>query len=243
MKEMTDVRPTSGADDASDDEKLTKERAKTKRAKAMATELHAELSATRKRIATMKRITAAAVVLLVAAVVMVVMNRTNTSAELDGMKQAAAADRATLAAARGAAEEYTSRSLTMDYRRAPEYVANVRRGTTEKFAKNFSTEPGGAGLATLDVLRQTHMVAKGEAAYSYFDGDPNALPRAGQPWNFVVVATQSATTAQQPQGVSNALILRVVVVQQGDAWKVDNFVTDPKIAAKTGQAGLPASGG
>ncbi|GAB08477.1 hypothetical protein GOARA_012_00270 [Gordonia araii NBRC 100433] len=172
---------------------------------------------------------AALCLLLGAATVVLAVGRSSAAADLARQEQRVDDNRARLTEARKVAGDYATRSLTIDYKQAAQYVQGLQRGTTAEFAKNFSTEQGGAGLLTQELLQQLRMVSEGKVLYTHFDGDADAPPADGQPWNFVVVATQTATTTQQPEKSTNAVILRVVVVRSGGEWKIANFSPDPKI--------------
>lgn len=133
-----------------------------------------------------------------------------------------------LDSARKAAEGYTRKAITIDFNRSSDYVKELAVGTTQSFGESFALDDKGAGKLIVELQQQLRMVATGEVAYTLFDGDVANPPQAGQPWNMVVIANQTSTTAQQPDRVTQVLILKVVVVQLEGQWKVANFGPDPK---------------
>lgn len=133
-----------------------------------------------------------------------------------------------LGAARKAAEDYSRKALTIDFNRAPDYVKSLAEGTTKTFGDSFSMDDNGAGKLIVELQQQLRMVASGEVAYTLFDGDIAKTPEPGQPWNMIVIANQTSTTAQQPDRTTQVMILKVVVVQLEGQWKIANFGPDPK---------------
>lgn len=133
-----------------------------------------------------------------------------------------------LGAARKAAEEYSRKALTIDFNRAPDYVKSLAEGTTKTFGDSFSMDDKGAGKLIVELQQQLRMVASGDVAYTLFDGDIANPPQSGQPWNMIVIANQTSTTAQQPDRATQVMILKVVVVQLEGQWKIANFGPDPK---------------
>jgi len=207
------------------------------KSKAKAQKLRLDLAASRRRNGVLVRAVAVLCVVCAALAITVgvlAVGRSSAAGDLAEVKQASAQNREKVDAARRTAEDYAKRSLTIDYRQAAKYVDGLRRGTTDAFAKNFSTEQGGAGLLTQELLQQLRMVSEGTVAYTHFIGDADAPPADGQPWNFVVVATQSATTSQQPQRQTSAVVLRVVVVKADGGWKIADFAPDPKVSGGNG---------
>lgn len=160
----------------------------------------------------------------------------SASTELTDYREQADSRKSALEGARKAAEEYTTRALTIDYQKSSDYVKGLARGTTEAFGKTFSLQPNGAGALTKELLDQLRMVSEGEVVYAFLDGDPTADHEPGQPWNFVVAARQTSTTTQQPERTTTAVILRVAVVDVNGEWKIANFAPDPKIQG--GESGL-----
>jgi hypothetical protein len=178
-------------------------------------------------------VSALAAILLVA-LAAVTWNRMSTAQELADTRASAQSGRDDLTAAAGAANAYAKKSLTIDSTRAREYVKGLAEGTTSSFGKTFDLSVQGAGTLTLELIQQLKMQSTGEIAYTHFDGDVEALPGDGQPWNFVVTAKQAATTVQQPERTTSAVILRVVVVRIDGQWLVSSFAPDPKIQVDQG---------
>lgn len=148
-----------------------------------------------------------------------------------------------LAAARAAAEKYTEKAINIDFNHAADYVAALAEGTTKAFGDTFSMDENGAGKLIVELQKQLRMTATGEVVYTLFDGDPAALPKEGQPWNFVVIANQTSSTAQRPDRTTQAMVLKVVVVQVDGAWKVSDFGPDAKtMGASTALPGVQQPG-
>ncbi|WP_341267786.1 hypothetical protein [Gordonia malaquae] len=173
-------------------------------------------------------------VILIVALTVVTWSRMSTAHELADTRSSAQSGREDLAEAAGAANAYAKKSLTIDSTRAREYVQGLAAGTTSSFGKTFDLTAQGAGTLTLELIQQLKMQSTGEIAYTHFDGDVDALPGDGQPWNFVVTAKQTATTVQQPERTTSAVILRVVVVHMDGRWLVSSFAPDPKIQVDQG---------
>lgn len=140
---------------------------------------------------------------------------------------------ANLAMARKTAEDYTKKALTIDFNRAPDYVRALSEGTTQTFGETFAMNEKGAGPLIVELQQQLRMVASGDVVHSLYDGDLAHPPSAGQPWNLIVVANQTSTTAQQPDKATQVMVLKVVVVQLEGQWKVANFGPDPKSMGAT----------
>lgn len=202
---------------------------KPKRAKK--DRLRAELSSTQERVSVLLRrlrivLAALLVTILVAALGTFFLERRVAQAQVRADR---AADALTdLAAVRKTAEDYTKKALTIDFNRAADYVTSLAEGTTKSFGDTFAMNENGAGPLIVELQQQLRMVASGEVVHSQFDGDLAHPPGNGQPWDVIVIANQTSTTAQQPDKSTQVMVLRVVVVQLDGRWKVANFGPDPK---------------
>lgn len=198
--------------------------------------LRAELDDERRRTRTWRLRAMAAVVvagLLLVALAGVTWSRVAVGSDLDEVRTAASIDTERRAAATTAAESYVKKSLTIRFENAEAYVKSLAEGTTRAFGKTFDLSEGEAGGLTMELIRQLRMNSEGEVAYTMLEGETESLPADGEPWNFVVVATQTATTVQQPEPSTSAVILRVVVVNLDGQWLISSFAPDPKV--QTGQ--------
>ncbi|WP_155821179.1 hypothetical protein [Gordonia hirsuta] len=225
MKDLTVEQDGNTGQQVDPEPEPAKKRSKKRR-------LRAELDRERQRARTWRlRALAGLVVagLLLVAVAGLTWSRVAIGSEIDDIRATASADSERRAAATAAAEEYVTKSLTIDFENAEAYVKSLAEGTTPAFGKTFDLSEGEAGGLTLELIRQLRMKSEGEVAYTMFEGDPESLPADGEPWNFVVVATQTATTVQQPEPSTSAVILRVVVVHLDGQWLISSFAPDPKV--------------
>ncbi|MCF8571685.1 hypothetical protein L5G32_15545 [Gordonia sp. HY002] len=200
--------------------------------------LRRDLEIERRRAGRWRRFTiavAALAAVLLIAVCGLTWSTVAATGDLDGLRTSTQENQERLSQARASAERYAEKTLMISSQNAKEYVTSLAEGTTEEFGKTFGLGEGEAGGLTLELISQLKMQSEGDIAYSMFAGDRESLPAEGAPWNFVVVATQTVTTIQQPEPSTSAVILRVIVVHRDGKWLVTSFAPDPKIQA--GNAG------
>lgn len=176
-----------------------------------------------------KRVRVAAVVVLVLAIVIGAggwMFQTRSDA-LDAVAKFRSSTE-NLNAARKTAEAYTNKAITIDYNRSEAYVKELAAGATATFGDTFSTEPDGAGQLIIELQQQLRMQASGKVVHTLFAGDIANPPPPGQPWDMIVVANQTTSTAQQPERSTQVMVLKVTVVELDGEWKIANFGPDPQ---------------
>ncbi|GAB17239.1 hypothetical protein GOEFS_022_00190 [Gordonia effusa NBRC 100432] len=180
-----------------------------------------------------KRVRVAAVVVLVLAIVVGVggwafQSRSDALAERDNAVAKLRSSTEDLNAARKAAEAYTNKAITIDYNRSEDYVKDLAVGATATFGDTFSTKPDGAGQLIIELQQQLRMHASGKVVHTLFTGDIANPPPPGQPWDMIVVANQTTSTAQQPERSTQVMVLKVTVVRLDGEWKIANFGPDPQ---------------
>lgn len=180
-----------------------------------------------------KRVRVAAVVVLVLAIVIgaggwAFQTRSHALAERDDAVAKLRSSTENLNAARKAAEAYTNKAITIDFNRSEAYVKELAVGTTATFGDTFSTEPEGAGQLIIELQQQLRMQAGGKVVHTLFAGDIANPPPPGQPWDMIVVANQTTSTAQQPERSTQVMVLKVTVVELDGEWKIANFGPDPQ---------------